>query len=95
MAGMFSYCKSLTSLNLSSFNTSNVTKMNTMFFSCKSLTSLNLSNFDTSKVTDMNDMFALCPSLKTITVSSTTWNLEKADTKTMFRGCPAQVIKKQ
>ena len=94
MAGMFSYCKSLTSLNLSSFNTSNVTKMNTMFFSCKSLTSLNLSNFDTSKVTDMNDMFALCPSLKTITVSSTTWNLEKADTKTMFRGCPAQVIKK-
>ena len=94
MGTMFSYCERLTSLNLSNFNTSKVTDMGGMFSFCKSLTSLNLSNFNTSKVTDMGGMFYDTPSLKTITVSSTTWNLEKADTKTMFRGCPAQVIKK-
>ena len=91
---MFSICERLTSLNLSSFNTSNVTKMYTMFFSCKSLTSLDLSNFDTRNVTDMYNMFALCPSLKTITVSSTTWDSQKADTKDMFEKCPAQIVKK-
>ncbi len=94
MGTMFSSCERLTSLNLSNFNTSKVTDMGGMFSFCKSLTSLNLSNFNTSKVTDMGGMFYDTPSLKTITVSSTTWNLEKADTKTMFRGCPAQVIKK-
>ena len=47
---MFGYCKSITEINLSNFDTSKVTYMNNMFFKCTSLTSLDLSNFDTSKV---------------------------------------------
>ncbi len=60
---MFRACKSLTSLNLSNFDTSKVTDMGYMFGTCKSLTSLDLSNFDTSKVTDMCYMFGACESL--------------------------------
>ena len=55
---MFYWCSSLTSLNLSNFNTNNVTNMNHMFQYCSSLTSLNLSNFNTNNVTDMSWMFS-------------------------------------
>ena len=44
---------SLTSLDLSSFNTDNVKDMSYMFEYCRSLKSLNLKNFNTSKVTKM------------------------------------------
>ena len=54
---MFSECSSLTSLNLSNFNTNNVTDMSYMFYKCSSLTSLNLSNFNTNNVIDMKDIF--------------------------------------
>ena len=54
---MFYYVHSLTSLNLSNFNTTNVTNMSSMFYYVHSLTSLDLSNFDTSNVTDMSYMF--------------------------------------
>ena len=61
ISGMFCACRSLTSLDLSNFNTSNVIYMLNMFRECKSLASLDLSNFDTSKVTNMDAMFAWCP----------------------------------
>ena len=34
MSGMFYNCENLTELNLSSFNTNNVTNMSGMFYSC-------------------------------------------------------------
>ena len=43
---MFYDCNSLTNLNLSNFNTQNVTNMRYMFYNYKSLTNLNLSNFN-------------------------------------------------
>ena len=64
MAGMFAYCDSLISLDLSSFNTQNVTNMSWMFYNCYSLISLDLSNFHTQNVTYMSDMFYDCYSLK-------------------------------
>ena len=45
-----------TSIDLSSFNTSNVTNMSGMFFRSQA-TTLDVSNFDTSIVNDMNRMF--------------------------------------
>ena len=65
----FYNCSALTLIDLSSFNTSNVTNMQYMFNHCESLTSLNLSNFDTSNVTDMQYMFYYCSKLETIYVS--------------------------
>lgn len=67
---MFSGCASLESLNLSGFDTSNVTNASNMFHGCSSLVSLDLSSFDTSKVTDMSDMFSGCSSLKSLNVTS-------------------------
>ncbi len=58
---MFSYSK-LTNLDLSGWNTSNVTNMSYMF-SDSMFTDLDLSNWDTSKVTNMNRMFYYCNNL--------------------------------
>ena len=69
MGNMFSNCKSLTSLDLSSFDTSNVASMNNMFSACSSLTSLDLSNFNTSKVNFMGKMFSNCSGLTSLDVS--------------------------
>lgn len=60
MNRMFFCCPSLKSLDLSTFDTANVTDMSQMFFSCDSLTSLNVSGFNTSKVTKMDNMFNSC-----------------------------------
>ena len=49
---MFSYCSSLTSLNLNNFDTNNVKDMSGMFSGCSSLTSLNLNNFDANNITN-------------------------------------------
>ena len=54
MNGMFYGCWKLKSLDLSNFNTKNVTDMSYMFDFCSNLTTLNLDNFNTSKVTDMS-----------------------------------------
>ena len=64
MTGMFAYCEALETLDLSSFDTSNVTKMGHMFNCCKALTDLTFGDsFDTSKVTDMSCMFNGCYAL--------------------------------
>ena len=48
---MFADCIAVTSLNLSNFNTQNVTDMYYMFSNCNSLKSLDLSNINTQNVT--------------------------------------------
>lgn len=70
MEGMFRYCNLLTSLDVSSFDTSAVTNMGYMFDGCNALTSLDLSSFDTSAVTRMDSMFYYCRSLTSLDVSS-------------------------
>ena len=80
--------RSLTSIFLNNFDTSNVTNMNKMFYNCSSLTTLDLSNFNTSNVTNMSFMFETCQSL-------TTLDLSNFDTRSvtnmsyMFTGCRA------
>ena len=54
---MFYKCSSLTSLNLSNFNTDNVNNMSIIFALCSSLTSLNLSNFNTNIVNSISFIF--------------------------------------
>ena len=57
---MFSECSSLTTLDVSKFDTKNVIDMGGMFYNCSSLTTLDVSKFDTKNVTDMNSMFYNC-----------------------------------
>ena len=66
---LFYGCNALKSLNLSKFNTKNVTYMCYMFYKCNSLENLDLSNINTEKVTDMKYMFAGCNSLIKLNLS--------------------------
>ena len=57
---MFSGCSLLEELNISNFNTKNVTDMSFMFYGCSSLEELNLSNFNTNNGTNMSSLFYEC-----------------------------------
>ena len=86
MARMFSGGTSLTTMDASNLNTSNVTKMWDMFNNCKSLTTLNVSGWNTSKVESMSNMFYCCSSLTTLDLSHfDTSNV--TDMIEMFYGC--------
>ena len=67
---MFYNCKALISLDLSNFNTQNITDMNFMFSNCYSLISLDLSNFNTQNVIYMDYMFYECNSLQSLDLSN-------------------------
>ena len=83
---MLSGCESLSSIDLSNFNTQNVTNMGYMFYNCNSLTSLDLSNFNTQKVTNMESMFDDCNSLSSLDLSNfNTQNVTNMES--MFSGC--------
>ena len=61
----------LTSVDFSSWDTSNVTSMNGLCSGCTSLTSVTFGeNFDTSNVTNMGGMFSECSRLTSIDLSS-------------------------
>ena len=69
MSFLFYGCSSLSSLDLSNFDTSQVRDMNSMFYGCSSLSSLDLSYFNTSQVVSMNSMFSGCSSLSSLDLS--------------------------
>ena len=62
--------RNILELDLSNFDTSQVTNMNSMFTYMRNLTTLNLSSFDTSKVTNMSAMFRGMFNLTTIDLSN-------------------------
>ena len=67
---MFYECKSFTNLNLSNFNTQNITNMLGMFSGCETLTNLNLSNFNTKNVINFFGLFWGCKSLTNLNLSN-------------------------
>ena len=77
--------KNILEIDISNFDTSNVTNMEAMFTGMSNLTTLNLSNFDTSKVTSMDAMFGDMSSLIRLDLSNfNTSNVTNMDT--MFGG---------
>ena len=83
----FYNCDQITNIQFpSSFNTSNVTDMNSIFYNCCRLVSLNLSTFNTSSVVNMSYMFGQCGSLTSIDLS--TFNTSNVTTMyCMFYNC--------
>lgn len=67
---MFNNCTTLVHVDLSGFDTSNVTDMRHMFNYCGALASLDLSNFNTSNVTNMSYIFCGCSVLTSLDLSS-------------------------
>ena len=85
---MFNNCTALASLDLSNFDTSNVTAMWAMFQNCGALTTLDLSNFNTSNVTAMEGMFRDCAALTSLDLSN--FNTSNVTTMwAMFQNCAA------
>ena len=86
MYAMFRDCRSLTSLDLSHFDTKNIEDMYYMFAGCENLTHLDLRSFNTKKVKNMSGMFAGCKKLTQLDLSNC--NVDHVVyTTEMFRGC--------
>ena len=77
MSALFSGCSSLTSINLSGFNTASVTDMSSMFAGLTSLKMLDLSGLDLSKVNKATNIFENVNTLKYI--------------NSMFSGCSSLI----
>ena len=83
-------CDKITEIDLSQFDTSQVTNMRRMFSSCSSLTSLDLSNINTSQVTNMLSIFEECSSLTSLYLSN--FNTSKVtDMVHMFSNCSSLI----
>ncbi len=87
---MFLNNYNLKSLDVTSFNTSNVTNMSQMFAYATNLTELDLSSFNTSKVTNFTKMFNGSNKLKKINLKSAVFNAGITDTN-IFAYVPSDV----
>ena len=88
MSYMFGGSKA-TTLDLSNFDTSNVTYMSYMFYNSKA-TTLDVSNFDTSKVTNMSTMFS---NSQATTLDVSNFDTSKVtDMDSMFSGSQATTL---
>ena len=84
--GMFESCDKIIEINLTHFDTSQVTNMHHMFYDCNNLKYLDISNLDTSKVENMGAMFYNCSSLESIDLSNFNTSNNR-NIGTMFMGC--------
>ena len=66
---MYDECRNLTSLDLSTFNTANITDISGMFNGYDGLISLDLSTFNTSNVKNISYMFSECSRLSSLDLS--------------------------
>ena len=83
---LFYDCRNILKIDLSSFNTKNVTNMSYMFYGCSNLTNIDLSSFDTKNVINMSNMFSGCSNLTNIDLSSfDTKNV--TNMSSMFKDC--------
>ena len=83
---IFKECIDIIEIDLTNFDSSQVTNMELMFYGCSSLTSINLSNLNTSKVKNMWSMFYNCSSLTSIDLSN--FNTSKVENmQYMFGYC--------
>ena len=84
--GMFKNCTNLISIDLDSFDSSDVENMEEMFCECRNLISINLDLLNTKKLTNMKKMFCCCESLKKLNISSFETN-NVTDMSSMFLNC--------
>lgn len=84
---MFYNCKSLASIDLSSWiNTNTIKYMERVFSGCSNLKTLNIKTLDTSNVDSFNNLFEDCSKLESLDLSF--FDTSKARyMDSMFRGC--------
>ncbi len=84
---MFVSCEALTSIDISTFDMSNVYSTEGMFFECFSLKSINCGSLDLAGVDDVSWMFQECTALTTIYCDQA-WNFADTKSSDMFLDCP-------
>ena len=85
MTAMFGNSK-VVELNVSSFNTENVTILRDTFGNCSNLTKLDLNNWNTRNVTILRDTFSNCSNLTKLDLNN--WNTRNATSLfNTFSGC--------
>jgi surface protein len=82
---MFKNCISLKNLDVSSFDTSQITTMSYMFSNCESLEVLYVTSFNTKSVRKLIGTFSFCSKLKFLNLSSFDTNLVD-DMDSLFEG---------
>lgn len=86
MRYLFYDCSALKTLNISNWETGNVTDMGSLFSGCEALTMLGVSRWDTSNVTNMHGLFYECKALTTLDLSG--WETGNVtDMSHVFYGC--------
>ncbi len=79
-------CPKIVTLDVSSWNTSNITTMYFLFGECSSLNSLDLTSWNTSNVKNMYGLFYKCYNLTSLNLS--TWDTSKVtDMGSLFESC--------
>ena len=87
---LFDNCASMTSVDMSGWDTSTARAFNQMFKGCAKLASVDVNHFNTSKTTAFDNMFQGCSSLTTLDVSN--WDMRKAaKIPCIFSGCSSLV----
>jgi surface protein len=82
---MFTDCSALSTLNVNSFDVTNITGLNSMFYKC-SLTTLDLSNWEPINAQSTSHMFYGCNKLKTLRLDNFDMR-SVTDTTNMFAEC--------
>ena len=88
---MFLNCLHITSLDLSSFDSSEVKDMSQMFSKCFNLKEINLANLETKNVTNLKQMFQKCKSIEKINFPPSFNTKNVKDISYMFSDC--QILK--
>ena len=86
---MFRKCTNIRSIDLSSFDSSDVTNMKYMFGKCYNLEEINLENLDTENVKNMSFMFNKCSNLKKINFPKSFNTKNTINMSSMFHSCSA------
>ena len=87
MKGMFNECCELKYLNLSNFDTSNVTDMSYMFYCCEKMKEIKgINKFNTIRVGDMKQMFNECKELEYLDLSNFKTQIVNS-MRSMFENC--------
>ena len=90
LSDSFSHCYTLTSIDVSHMDVSNIATMNDMFYTCSGITTLDISTWNTANVRDFSGMFGYCSKLQTIEgVIDMASCLTVENAKSMFSNCPA------
>ena len=82
---MFKNCSSLTSIDLSGWNTSKADNMNCFFQNCFKLKSIDLSNFNTRRVLYISNFFTNCTPLTSVKLNFNTTRVNRMSY--MFANC--------